>query len=1415
MAKSPAWQRKEGKNPKGGLNAKGRASAKAEGHNLKPPAPHPKTEKDANRRKSFCARMSGMPGPMKDDNGKPTRKALSLRAWNCADGGAIRPELGGGGDALKAAMKLAQEITSAKTSVNQIPGLFKSQLFEALPNHRNLDIGGGKYDTGTEFLKSRGITSQVYDPFNRPAEHNESVMSQFKENPADSVTVANVLNVIREPEARASVIQQALDALRPGGKAYFSVYEGNRSGAGAETPKGWQENRKALEYLDEIKKHFPEAQRKGDIIYGSRPEMGAGGDAVKAAMKIAQDALLALHGMKSHRLDMTEKLKGLPVPSIAITKPEQGYNRFGDITLVGGKEMATPSRLNPVYGADVYSPRFPSLNDEGDKIFKGFTSLGNRRYSPLTMQNVVKEMAGNIRGGEGFNYGAGNIRAAVTPQFKTLKDVQNARESIVSSEEFKPHKKAAEDYLFELADKFHPYSLYSGSPFQHTQSFAETLSDVGKGRHSAWSQDYKDIPDELKQEAMDYLSRLKTMPTEYFEAKPQRAVSLGEFSGAVVPENLMRETVPRLKNLGIKEIVPFNPDTETGQIEALREFSNLHFNQGGEVRPEMGGGGKALSAAVKMAQDIIKAYHGSPHKFDKFDINKIGTGEGAQAYGHGLYFADNENVAKSYRDALSPGVTLAADNRRLIDMPEHERQVYNYLYRTGKLPKDAIAHFEKESAAENEMMKILGFEDTGPSTYNKYVDFAKSLKDRPFFANKGIGHMYEVGINANPEHLLDWDKPLNEQSDAVRQYLRNLDVKPSSGFSIKDMIDTVDAAKSDQRLSHLVSPRGSPVNPQGSSIYEMLANTRGATDWPISAGADIRQMYRQKGASGASDMLKEAGIPGIKYLDQGSRGAGEGSSNYVVFDPNVIDIMRRYADGGRIPFDDGGIARIEELLRQAKGEEAAKEASHPVGMSANVEFAPVEIDEPITGKKIPLGSLPAPTAAVANPIANILAQYGPYAMGPIPAGMAAARDLATGLKEGSGLDVATAAMGAPGKLAKYGLPALGAVTDLLSPTEAQAGPYSKFLRELAEKYRPHYDPSAMVKGQPKDKWISDVALSRPIEDMSVTTTGQRQMIPEKRIKPASMAGKAMISGFGDKTPAGYVVTHINDKPLSMPVDVLGGPAFARDKAAQVDKAYWGSNRSRAAALANKGKEAVANEFEPIFAYVAQGPQSQDYSHQMTDMILGQLEPGKMEKSKVENFDRLMREVETKRGMPGIPTWPGLKSSELRDWLMNATEGGAGRAKMAKLMDKSMYLKAPGFADVGAARYATTHPDIMNTPIFSSGHMFSRMDPEGRLITKPKVPHPSYDTLLASPKGKKGYIGGFEYTLPPELHYHDYLSGNPSGYQSGLRQDLVERPFSQKTMSLMRDIPTVIGTPKWVDMASEYQDIMRYLYGRRP
>lgn len=88
-----AWTRKEGQNPEGGLNAKGRASLRAQGHDIKPPVSAKqaaKSPKAAARRKSFCARMGGMEGPMKDEQGRPTRKALALRKWDCkAEGGRV------------------------------------------------------------------------------------------------------------------------------------------------------------------------------------------------------------------------------------------------------------------------------------------------------------------------------------------------------------------------------------------------------------------------------------------------------------------------------------------------------------------------------------------------------------------------------------------------------------------------------------------------------------------------------------------------------------------------------------------------------------------------------------------------------------------------------------------------------------------------------------------------------------------------------------------------------------------------------------------------------------------------------------------------------------------------------------------------------------------------------------------------------------------------------------------------------------------------------------------------------------------------------------------------------------------------------------------------------------------------------
>jgi TP901 family phage tail tape measure protein len=161
----------------------------------------------------------------------------------------------------------SQEISSAGTSLNQIPGLFKK--FGPKLGPRNIDIGGGKYDTGTNFLNQKfGIASRVYDPFNRTKEFNDETLKQFF-GTADTATIANVLNVIKEGPAREDLLKFISKSIKPKGSAYFGIYEGNKSGIGAVTSKGYQRNLPADKYLEEISKYFDIKKKTGNYIIGS------------------------------------------------------------------------------------------------------------------------------------------------------------------------------------------------------------------------------------------------------------------------------------------------------------------------------------------------------------------------------------------------------------------------------------------------------------------------------------------------------------------------------------------------------------------------------------------------------------------------------------------------------------------------------------------------------------------------------------------------------------------------------------------------------------------------------------------------------------------------------------------------------------------------------------------------------------------------------------------------------------------------------------------------------------------------------------------------------------------------------------------------------------------------------------------
>ena len=164
-----------------------------------------------------------------------------------------------------------QKITSADTSINSskpataFTKLLKKDAFKK--GSKNLDIGGGRFDNVNTLLEEQaGATNLVYDPWNRSKAHNNNVVKEMAGGKADTVTINNTLNVIEDTPNQIRVLEQAKDAVKENGKVYISVYEGDRTGKGRPTTKGWQRNQKIEDYLETVQQVFPDARIENKII---------------------------------------------------------------------------------------------------------------------------------------------------------------------------------------------------------------------------------------------------------------------------------------------------------------------------------------------------------------------------------------------------------------------------------------------------------------------------------------------------------------------------------------------------------------------------------------------------------------------------------------------------------------------------------------------------------------------------------------------------------------------------------------------------------------------------------------------------------------------------------------------------------------------------------------------------------------------------------------------------------------------------------------------------------------------------------------------------------------------------------------------------------------------------------------------
>jgi hypothetical protein len=380
----------------------------------------------------------------------------------------------------------------------------------------------------------------------------------------------------------------------------------------------------------------------------------------------AGQEMMVMHNLTPEKLASAERLGGMPSPSLAISKTEMPIKGFGDITLVGGKEMAIPSKANPAFKSDAYTKRAPTIDyqidyksqqnlnnlfsdvkdkihngnydlyklsenfgkraDNGlleakfldekgilpnlsdykepykqkadirdlikknkneyedwlqgfdeslsankinvkEKIFKGYTPSGNRKYAEANLENIVKEMKGGASS-EGWDYGVGNLRALSTPKFKNLNEIKGSRNRIISNEDFGQVKDAVDKDYYSILDKLRGIN--------DNYDAKDMLLEIAETKNlNAINRVYKDVPESLKKEIGSFMSGLKQMPTEYFEIKPQRSVGIGEFKGAIVPSDVSPKTMSILEKNGIKEIYQYSSPEERKSL--IQKFGKEMF----------------------------------------------------------------------------------------------------------------------------------------------------------------------------------------------------------------------------------------------------------------------------------------------------------------------------------------------------------------------------------------------------------------------------------------------------------------------------------------------------------------------------------------------------------------------------------------------------------------------------------------------------------------------------------------------------------------------------------------------------------------------------------------------------------------------------------------------------------------------
>lgn len=258
-----------------------------------------------------------------------------------------------------------------------------------------------------------------------------------------------------------------------------------------------------------------------------------------------------------------------------------------------------------------------------EQIFDGFTPSGRRRYLKHDLQTVVRLLKRDLRGGENFNYGVGNIRALVSKQFKSISDIKASEDKLVTDEEFEPIKEAINERFFALAEEMKPLAKSKhGNEFGWLDIFSDHMQEMIERRSipRVMEQYYENFTDEDVEKVAAFIQALRDMPTEYFEAKLQRAVGINEFSGAVVPEGPeYDEAIEALKRNGVERIERYKKHDKDSRTQAIGKFSNVFFQNDNRASVEIPVTGilsdQDVVVRLTQASDLSSFLHESGHIF--------------------------------------------------------------------------------------------------------------------------------------------------------------------------------------------------------------------------------------------------------------------------------------------------------------------------------------------------------------------------------------------------------------------------------------------------------------------------------------------------------------------------------------------------------------------------------------------------------------------------------------------------------------------------------------------------------------------------------------------------------------------------------------------------------------------------------